>query len=717
MRQAEARFDHIEQERYEISSFFPDALGSDRRTFLKLFGSGLVVILAAPAALAQSAESGFQRQGARGFRVPMPKDIAAWLRIDPSGKVTVFTGKVEIGQGVRTSLAQAVAEELSATLESIELIMGDTDLTPFDMGTFGSRTTATMGVQLRRVAAAARGVLLERAADRLKRPKSDLSTSDGRVRMMSKPQIEITYGELVAGGPINNEIPDQIAEKDPAQWRVIDRPAQRVDGLAKVTGRALYADDLRLPGMLVGKVIRPPSFGAKLINADLSAAQQVPGLVKAFVDGNFIGIAAENQEAAYQAAEKIQAQWKEEKGISDREIYQWFKNQAKPSRSLNQRGDLEQGFAEAEVRLQQSYRLPYIAHASMEPRSATAEWKEGRLLVHVGTQRPFGCKSELADFFKIPENQVHVVVPATGSAFGGKHTADAAIEAARIARAVGRPVRLAWTRTEEFTWAYFRPAAYIEIRSGFKSDGTLTAWEFHNYNSGERGAVTPYSIKNSLTIFHPVESPLRQGSYRGLANPANTFAREVHLDEISELTGLDPVALRLKNLADPRLVAVLNKAVEISGWASAGERKNSMGLALAVDAATYVAEVAEVEADSSGRIAVTRVWAAVDCGAVVNPDILRNQIEGAIVQAVGYTLREKILFEGGKILTSSFSDYLAPRISDLPAIEIAVVNNPRTPSTGIGEPPAVPLAAAVANAASRHLKKRFRSLPLNSPLD
>ncbi|HEY3130362.1 MAG TPA: molybdopterin cofactor-binding domain-containing protein, partial [Acidobacteriota bacterium] len=221
----------------------------------------------------------------------------------------------------------------------------------------------------------------------------------------------------------------------------------------------------------------------------------------------------------------------------------------------------------------------------------------------------------------------------------------------------------------------------------------------------------------SLTVFHPVESPLRQGSYRGLANPANTFAREVHLDEIGELTGLDPVALRLKNLADPRLLPVLNKAIEISGWASAGERKNSMGVALAVDAATYVAEVAEVDADSSGRIAVTKVWAAVDCGAVVNPDILQNQIEGAIVQAIGYTLREKILFEDGKILTSSFSDYLASRISDVPAIEIAVVNNPRTPSTGIGEPPAVPLAAAVANAASRHLKKRFRSLPLNSPLD
>ena len=333
----------------------------------------------------------------------------------------------------------------------------------------------------------------------------------------------------------------------------------------------------------------------------------------------------------------------------------------------------------AEVKLRQSYTVAYIAHAPLEPRAAVAEWKDGKLTVWTGTQRPFGVRTELAEAFRIPETQIRVIVPDTGAAYGGKHTGDAAIEAARLAKAAGKPVKLVWTREEEFTWSYFRPAGVIEISSGVRNDGAITAWEFHNYNSGASAIRTPYTIAHQKIEFHRASSPLRQGSYRALAATANHFAREIHMDELARTVKMDPLEFRRKNLKDLRLRAVLDAAAEAFSW---GKNKSlpdqGTGIACGLEKGGYVATCAEVSVDRpSGKVRITRVVTAFECGAVVNPDNLKNQIEGAIIQGIGGALFEAIEFENGKILNPRFSRYRVPRFSDVPKMETILAESQR----------------------------------------
>jgi isoquinoline 1-oxidoreductase len=704
----------IEPERYELTAapFYHFEIA--RRDFFKGLGGGLLIVFALKEARAQQ-ESGGGRRGGGGSA---PQNIGAWLHIGEDGTATVYTGKTEVGQDIRTSLAQVVAEELRAPLASIRLVMADTELTPYDAGTFGSLTTPRMGPQLRRAAVAARESLIDMAAEKWAVERETITVDNGEVTHPPTKRT-FTFGQLTKGQKLTKTIGENTPLTPPERWKIAGQATLKVNGRDIVTGKHQYTSDLKRPEMLYGKILRPSAFGATLASVDIQAAEKMTG-VTVVRDGDFVGVTAPSQSAAAKAIEAIRAEWKTTAQISAKELFDYLK---RPSEGRSggsgrrpdfERGSIAEGMAAAEQKYSGVYTVAYIAHAPLEPRAAVAEWKDGKLTVWTGTQRPFGVRSELANALHIPEENIRVIVPDTGSGYGGKHTGEAALEAARLAKAAGKPVRLVWSREEEFTWAYFRPAGVIEVKSGASRDGMLTAWEFHNYNSGSAGIRTVYDIPHQRIEFHQVNSPLRQGSYRALASTANHFAREVHLDEVASSLRLDPLEFRLKNLKDERLRAVLEGAAKSFGWGKAkAATDHGFGIAGGFEKGGYVASCAEVAIDrASGKVKVVRVATAFECGTIVNPDGLRNQVEGAIIQGLGGALFEAIDFENGKILNPRFSRYRVPRFSDMPMLETVLINRQDLPSAGSGECPIVALAPALSNAIFNAVGVRLRSLPL-----
>ena len=702
----------IEPERYELAAAPAYYFDLDRREFFKFLGAGVLVVSVLNHAVGQ--ESG----GARRSRgESLPKEIDAWLHIGEDGKVTVYTGKVEVGQNIRTSLSQAVSEELHVAVEKIELVMGDTKLTPFDMGTFGSRTTPTMNLQLRKVAAAARDVLVNLAATKWQTDSKRLVAIDGKI---SDPQTKrsVEYAALVKGQQLAHSIPAEDPLIPASEWKVAGQSVHKVDGRDFVTGEHRYPSDQTLPEMLHGKVLRPPSFGATLQSLDTQKAEQIS--VTVVHDGNFVGVAAPSVQAAEAAIKSIRAEWKSESQPSSKELFDYLKKNPDTGEDPTGDGDrfetgkIDEALASADQKLQQSYTVSYIAHAPLEPRAALAKWDGDNLTVWTGTQRPFGVRGQLAEAFRMPEEKVRVLMPDTGGAYGGKHTGETAIEAARLARAAKRPVKVVWTREEEFTWAYFRPAGVIDVTSGARSDGRLVAWDFHNYNSGSAGIRTYYDIPNQRIVFHPTKSPLRQGSYRALAATANHFARESHMDEMAHALKMDPLEFRRKNLTNERLRAVFEAGAKQFGWGKPKSKPGQgFGMGGGYEKLGNVATFAEVNVDAkSGEVKVVHVVSAFECGAIVNPDNLRNQIEGSNVQGLGGALFEAIQFENGKILNGRMSEYRVPRFSDTPVIETVLVDRKDLPSAGAGECPLIGLAPAIANAIFDATGVRLKSLPL-----
>ncbi len=701
----------LEPERYELRAGPVYHFEFDRRDFLKCFGGGLAVFL-----LVKDAPA-VQESGRRFASEDLPQQIGAWLHIGEDGAVTVFTGKVEVGQNIRTSLTQAVAEELRIAPARIRLVMGDTDQTPFDFGTFGSRTTPTMALQLRRVAAVARDLLVETAAKAWKVDPGRLVASDGKIKDKETSAV-LDYAELAKGGALNQAVVANDPLTPAAEWTVAGKSIPKIDGRDFVTGKHQYTPDVKLDGLCHAKVLHPPSFNATLVSLDSRQAESLPG-VTVVRDGDFVGVVAATDQAAASALEALHAEWKEVPQPSSHNLFDYFKAHVEDSGRGNDRsqrvtGSLAEGLRAADRRLETTYTVAYIAHAPLEPRAAVAEWRDGHLTVWTGTQRPFAVRDELAQELRISKEHVRVIVPDTGAGFGGKHTGEAAIEAARLARAAGRPVKRVWTREEEFTWAYFRPAGVIEIRSGVRANGTITAWEFHNYNSGASAISTPYAVANQQIAFHSCHAPLPQGSYRGLAATANHFARESHMDELAREIKMDPLQFRYKNLTDERLKAVFAAAAEKFGWGRAKTQPGQgFGIAGGVEKGGYVATCAEVSVDrAGGRVRVVRVVTAFDCGAVVNPDGLKNQIEGANVMGLGGALFEAVEFENGRILNPRFSRYRVPRFSDAPVIEVVLVDRKDLPSAGAGETPIVGIAPAVGNAIFDAAGVRLRSLPM-----
>jgi isoquinoline 1-oxidoreductase len=635
----------LELERYELREGPAYGFELERRDFLKSLGGGMLLLLVLENP-ASGQESGRARSGES-----LPQDIAAWLHIGGDRKITVFTGKTEVGQNIRTSLAQAVSEEMRVPIGRVEMLMADTDKTPFDMGTFGSRTTPTMAPQLRKVAAEAREMLMAMAAERWKVDREAVALADGAV-VNRATSASLGFGELTKGQDLVKTVTVDAHVSRPACASV-----PKVNARDFVTGRQRYTSDISRPGMLHGRVIRPAAFKARLISADTRAAEAMAGITVAH-EGNFIGVEGPDELAVDRAVQTIHAQWSSDPQPSDKELFDYLKNHAESAgeRGAHEHGSIEDGLKTANHKLEATYTVAYIAHAPLEPRAAVAEWSNGKLTVWTGTQVPFGVRGELAEAFQIPENRVRVIVPDTGSGYGGKHTGECAIEAARLAKAAGKPVKLIWTREEEFTWAYARPAGVIEVRSGVNADGTLIAWEYHNYNSGPSGIATLYEIPNQRIAFHETQSPLRQGSYRGLAATANHFARESHMDELAHAVKIDPLEFRLKNLKDPRMRAVLEAAAGKFGW---GKRKPSdnrgFGIACGFEKGGYVACCAEVSvARPSGVIKIERVVEAWECGAIVNPEHLQNQVEGSIVMGIGGALFEALRFENGRSRIRNF---------------------------------------------------------------
>ena len=687
-----------------------------RRELLKLVGAGLLVCAVDSRAMQ---ESGARTRGGEEDRIP--HDIASWIHIGADNSITVFTGKTEMGQNIRTSLAQQVAEELHVPVGTITMVMADTELCPFDMGTFGSRTTPQMGTELRNISAAAREMLIDRAAGQLGENRTQLIAVDGMVKDNSNGR-SVRYGDLLQGQQLVKLIPDDPPLAPPEQWKVAGTPVPKLNGREFVTGGHKYTSDLARPEMQYGKVLRPSGFHGTLASLDSAEAHRIPR-VSVVHDGDFVGVVAPDPTSATRALGAMKAQWNTPQQISETDLYDYLrKNSGGASgggegggrSNSHETGLIESGMASADKKIESTYTVAYIQHAPLEPRAAVAEWNGEKLTVWTGTQRPFAVRDELAQAFHLPEKNVRVIVPDTGSGYGGKHTGECAIEAARLAKAAGKPVKLQWTREEEFTWAYFRPAGVIDVRAGARSDGTLVAWEFHNYNSGPSAINTFYKVANQKIQFHPTQTPpLRQGSYRGLAATANHFARESAMDELAHAIGMDPLEFRLKNITDPRLRAVFETAAKRFGW---GQRKSSasrgFGIAGGCEKGGYVATCAEVVVDRDHSVRIARVVEAWDCGPVVNPNGLRNQIEGAIVQGIGGALFEDVHFANGRVLNPHFSSYRVPRFGDLPSIEVEIINRKDVPPFGAGETPIVGLAPAVANAIFSATGRRLWAMPL-----
>jgi isoquinoline 1-oxidoreductase len=693
----------IEPERYELAEparYVFDLPEVDRRQFLRIFsvlGGGLVVAASLPAAapLASAEEQGQQPAS----------DLEAWIHVDERGKVTAFTGKVEIGQNIRTSLSQVVADELRVPLDAIAFIMGDTDLTPFDQGTFGSRTTPAMAPLVARAAASAREMLLDRAAATWKVDRATLRATDGRISAVGGRTIG--YGDLTKGQRLAGRVTIDPAAR--TAWVLRGTPVRKVGGRDVVTGRHTFTPDLSRPGMMFGRIVRPPASGAKPLSVDDSRAGSLPG-VTVVRDGDLIGVVAPTPRLARQAFEAMQVTWSAPPApTSSKTVYEHLKRTAATAAEAGGgggrgrggaprvTGDVVRARSEAARVFEASYRIPYIAHVPLEPRAAMAEWANGKLTVWTGTQRPFGVRTEVANAFRLAEDQVRVIVPDFGSGYGGKHTGEQAIEAARLARAAGRPVKLVYERDEEFAFGYFRPAGVIDIAAGVDRQGRLTFWEFDNYNSGSAGLPTPYVIANQRVAFRASESPLRQGSYRGLAATANHYAREMHMDAIARALKLDAVTFRLTHLEDARMRAVLEAAAKHSGWPQPSRPGRGLGIACGTEKGSYVATAAEVT-KTAGGFTVDRLVVVFECGAIVNPDGLHNQVEGAVVQGLGGALFEKVEFAEGKILNGTMAQYRVPRFKDVPPIEIVLLDRPDLPAAGAGETPIVCVAPAIGSA-------------------
>ncbi len=683
-----------------------------RRNFLKLTGGGILVFFTV-------GDLPFFPEEAEG--APLPTDFNAFLNITEDGRVSCFTGKIEMGQGVITSLAQMLADELDVSLDSVDMVMGDTDLCPWDMGTFGSRTTRFFGPPLRAAAAEARAVLLELAAERLRVPVQRLNVENGQVFEKNRPGTRVAYAQLTRGKRIERHLSGPVSVKDPSEFKIMHRPELRRDALEKVTGKAQYAGDIRLPGMLYARILRPPAHDARRVSVDLSEAEKVEG-VRIVRDADRIAVLHPQPDVAEAALSKIKAKFQRPKSdVDDKTIFDHLLKVAPAGRVLDKGGNLQTGAHQAHTRFDTVYFNSYVAHAPIEPHTAAVNLDGNRATVWPSSQTPFRAKEEAARALGIPADNVRVISPFVGGGFGGKTRNQQVEEAARLARLTGRPVQVAWSRNEEFFYDTFRPAAIVKIRSGADGSGQIRFWDYHVYFAGERGAAHFYNIANHRTVAYgngwrgtPGTHPFATGAWRAPGNNTNTFARESQIDMMAAKAGIDPLAFRLQNLDDGKMKRVLKAAAEKFGWKpSPAPSGKGCGIACGIDAGTYVATMAEVDVDkASGEILVNRVVCAQDMGLCINPEGAAIQMEGCITMGLGYALTEEIHFQGGDILDLNFDTYALPRFSWLPKIDTVIIEDPDAPPQGGGEPPIITMGAVLANAVFDACGARLLQLPM-----
>jgi isoquinoline 1-oxidoreductase len=691
------------------------ALPVSRRQFLKrmgVLGGGIIIYFTV-------GDPGAWARMKRGENVPT--DFNAFLRIGSDGKVTCLSGKIEMGQGAMTALPQMLAEELDVSYDAVDIIMGDTDLCAWDRATVGSRSIREFGPLLREAAVEARGVLKELAADYLMVPIARLQTKDGVVFDKSRPISRVTYGQLTKGKIIERYLKEIPPLKPASECRIMGQPFLRRDSYEKVTGKAHFTGDIRLPGMVYAKILRPPAHGAKLLKVDTSAAEKTEG-AQVVRDGDFIAVLHELPDEAEAALAKIEAQYSlPDTGIDDKNIFEHLMRKEPEAEIASEGGNLQTGQSLAGTLFEETYLNSYVAHATIEPHTATARFEGSKVTVWVSTQAPFRDQQTISEKLNIPKKNIRVITPYVGAGFGGKSTNFQAIEVVRLARLAGRPVQVAWSRAEEFFYDRLRPAAIVKIKSGLNSAGAIVLWDYHVYYAGSRGCEQVYDIPHHREASHggtggsaAKRHPFGVGAWRAPGNNTNTYARELHIDIMAARAGIDPLEFRLRNLKDKRMIGVLNAAAKKFGWKPAkAPSGRGVGIACGIDAGTYVALMAEVEVDkNAGKVKVNRVVCAQDMGFVVNPQGAQLQMEGCITMGLGYCLTEEIHFKNGKMDDLNFDTYEIPRFSWLPKIETVLVENNEVPPQGGGEPAIVCMGGVIATAIHDATGAKLFQLPM-----
>jgi nicotinate dehydrogenase subunit B len=675
-----------------------------RRDFIKLLGGGIIILFSvdSPAAAQQGPPPGFGGPPGMGAAAA---DLNAYLRIGEDGKVTVFSGKIEQGQGNTTALAQMAAEELGVSLDSINMIMGDTDLCPWDMGTFGSMSIRVYGAALRSAATEAREILLEIAAEQLKTPKAQLKVENGVVFAFPDKKTQVTFAQLTKGQKITRKLEQKAVIKSASEFTVIGKSPTRFDVRAKVTGKAQFAGDFRFPGLLYAKVLRPPAHGATLKNADTSAAEKIPGVVVVKEEG-LIAVLHPDPETAENARASIKAEFDVPNAtVDENTIFEHIVKMAPKPQQMERKGDLSAGEKASATIFEQTYLNGYGAHAAIETHTACAKLDGDKMTVWMSTQTPFPGQQEIARALKLAPQNVRVITPYVGGGFGGKSTNLQAVEAARLAKITGKPVQVSYNRDEEFFYDSFRPAAVVKIKSGIDNAGKICLWDYHVYYAGSRSAEQFYDVPNNLMRTYGswmMDTSKAQvfatGAWRAPGANINVFARESQIDIMAAKMKMDPLEFRLKNTSDPRMRRVLEVVAQRFGYKSvASPSGRGYGIACGIDAGAYVAEMAEVKVDR-GNVKVKRIFAAQDMGIVITPEGARMQMEGCIMMGLGYALSEDISFKGGQLFTTNFHNYQIPRFSWLPEIDAFLVKNDALAPQGGGEPPIVAVGGAIANA-------------------
>jgi isoquinoline 1-oxidoreductase len=659
---------------------------------------------------------GQQRRMFRGY----PEDFNAYLRIAEDGKVTCYSGKVELGQGVTTSLAQMLAEELEVPFDSVTMVLGDTKLCPWDPGTNGSRSIKNFGPALRAAGAEAREILIQMAAEFLNLPSSRLVAKDGAVSDKSDSRKSVTYGMLAKGKIIERHLEKKPALKSPSDFTVCGQSLPRADFLDKVTGKAQFSGDIFLDNMLHGKVLRPPAHGAKLKDVDVSAAQKIEG-IRVLREQDFVGVVHPLPDVAEKALALIKADYELPPAeANDETIFDRILNTEARESVVEEKGDLVQGSNQAVLEFEETYFTPYVAHAATETHSAVVSVDGDNATAWIGTQRPFGADATIARAVGLKSDNVRVITPYVGGGYGGKSQVDQAVQAARLSKMTGHPVQVVWTREEEFFYDTFQPAAVVKISSGLDASDRIAFWDYHVLFAGNRSSENIYNVPNVRTVSRGSSfgggGPhlFGTGAWRGPGSNTNIFARESHIDIMAAKIGADPLEFRLEHLADERMVRVLKAAAEQFGWKTAKfPSGRGYGIVCLDYLDTYVAAAAEVNADKeSGRIRVERIVCAQDMGPIINPEGARMQIEGGIIMGLGYCLTEEIHFNGGEIKDLSYGSYRIPRFSWVPKIETVLVPNHEVAPSGCGEPPIVGMGALIANALFDATGIRVQRLPL-----
>ena len=689
--------------------FFNDIYGApvfDRRKFIKNMGSGIIVVFCL---------GDIGLLNASGSSSDEDLNFNAYLRVKENGRVDCYTGKIEMGQGIITSLAQVLAEELEVSIYEVDMVMGDTELCPYDRGTWGSLTTRFTDPVIRTAAAEAREVLLGLAEEKLGISKEFLAVKEGEVYAKNDPSKKVSYAELTKGQKIVKSLKDKPEIKRSKDFKIIGKPVLSLDAEAKVTGKAKYTADIKLPGMVYAKIVRPEVYGSKKLSVDASGLSEFQGVEFIEID-NLVAVVHEDPEVASKAMKSIKVIWESpELKVNEDTIFSYLEEQINESKVFEEGGNLKSGRSNSKEFIEAKYLDGYKAHACIETHAATCYFKDDKLIMWVSTQSPFGTRSQVARALDIPEEKVHVKQIFLGGGFGGKSFNSQAIEAALIASKVRKPIQLSFSRKEEFLYNRFRTAAVVNIGAGIDTKGKLTAWDFDIYCAGTRGTDLFYDIPNNRTrMFNKRDiHPFNTGAWRAPGNNTTTFARESHIDVMAHAAGMDPFEFRMTNLKDQKMVATLQLAANTFGWVKNKESGHGYGIALGQDAGTLVALITEVKVDKqTGEVNVIRAVCAQDMGQVVNPNGATIQTEGGITMGIGYALYEEIAFEGGKMKTKNFNNYEFTRFSSTPKISCVFMDKRDAKPQGGGEPAIICVGASIANAVFDACGARVNRMPI-----